>query len=140
MPAVDPAERVGRSCRGGQPAASVEAATSSTVFRAYLTQVLPPELPRSGRDAVPAIGNPGPTRRPAYANCSTAPVSPTADPGPAPTKPDPGPPPRSPDLDPIEPAWVQGKAELRRVAVRDEDTLASARPSERPRLRLVLLC
>ena len=81
---------LGAPRRGGQPAASVEAATSSTVFRAYLTQVLPHELRRSGPDAVPAMGNPGPTRRPACANCSTTPAFPTADPGLGPTQPDRG--------------------------------------------------
>jgi len=32
----------------------------------------------------------------------------------------------SPDLSPIEPAWAQVKAELRRVAARDEDALHQA--------------
>jgi DDE superfamily endonuclease len=59
-------------------------------------------------------------------SCSTAPASPTADPGLGPAQPDPGLPSYSPDLNPIEPAWAQVKAELRRTAARDGDALHRA--------------
>ena len=41
----------------------------------------------------------------------------------------------SPDLNPIEPAWAQVKAELRRVAARKRTPTTGARPRARPRLR-----
>ena len=80
-------------------AMSVEGATSGAVFHAYLERVLLPELRRAKPDAVLVDGS-GFTYRylPSY----------------------------SPDLSPIEPAWAQVKAELRRVAARDEDALHQA--------------
>lgn len=114
-------------------AMSVEAATSGAVFsakprrglrRAYLEQVLLPELRRSRPDAV-LVMNPRKSLRdfadlPAYKTtqvralldasgfaCRYLPAC-------------------SPDLNPIEPAWAKVKAELRRVAARTADALHEA--------------
>src|SRR5690349_18897711 len=101
-------------------AMSVEAATTGAVFHAYLEQVLLPELRRTKPDAVLVMDNLGAHKTPkvrglldrsgfAYRYLPSY----------------------SPDLSPIEPAWAQVKAELRRVAARDKDALhrGSARRS-----------
>jgi len=96
-------------------AMSVEAATSGTVFHAFLEQVLLPELRRTKPDAVLVMDNLGAHKTPkvrglldhsglAYRYLPSY----------------------SPDLNPIEPAWAQVKAELRRVAARDEAALQRA--------------
>ena len=96
-------------------AMSVEAATGTAVFHAYLDQVLLPALRRSKPDAVLVMDNlaahKAPTVRalldasgfgyrylPAY----------------------------SPDLNPIEAAWAKVKGELRRVAARTAEALHAA--------------
>ena len=87
----------------------------TSLFHAYLEQVLLPELRRAKPDAVLAMDDLGAHKTPnvrelldrsgfAY-RCL---------------------PPSSPDLNPIEPAWAQVKAELRRAAARDEDALQRA--------------
>ena len=96
-------------------AMSVGGATSGAVFHAYLEGVLLPELRRSKPDAVLVMDNLGAHKTPrvrelldgsgfAYRYLPSY----------------------SPDLNPIEPAWAQVKAELRRVAARDEDALHRA--------------
>jgi transposase len=86
-------------------AMSVEAATDSAVFRAYLERVLLPELRRTKPDAVLVMDNLGAHKTPevrelldrsgfAYRYLPSY----------------------SPDLNPIEPAWAQVKTALRRVA------------------------
>ena len=96
-------------------AMSVEAATSSAVFCAYLEQVLLPELRRSKPDAVLVMDN--------LAAHKTAQVRALLDRSgfayrylPA----------YSPDLNPIEPAWAKVKATLRRVAARTAEVLHKA--------------
>src|SRR3712207_4952130 len=59
-------------------AMSVEAATGTTVFHAYLDQALLPELRRTKPDAVLVMDNLPPTRRRRSGRCSTAPASATA--------------------------------------------------------------
>ena len=101
---------------GGIVAAmSVEAATSGAVFLAYLDQVLLPELRRSRPDAVLVLDN--------LRAHKTAAVRRLLDRSgllhrhlPA----------YSPDLSPIEPAWAELKAELRRVAARTTEALHQA--------------
>jgi transposase len=96
-------------------AMSIEAATSGAVFHAYLEQVLLPELRRSKPDAVLVMDNLGAHKTPkvrALLDRSGFPYRYL--------------PSYSPDLSPIEPAWAQVKAELRRVAARDEDALHQA--------------
>ena len=90
----------------------VEAATSTTVFHAYLDQALLPELRRTKPDAVLVMDNLPAHKAPRVRRCSTAPASATA------TCP--------PDLNPIEPAWAKVKAELRRVAARTAMALHEA--------------
>jgi transposase len=96
-------------------AMSVEAATDGAVFHAYLEQVLLPELRRRKPDAVLVMDNLGAHKTPevrglldrsgfAYRYL----------------------PPYSPDMNPIEPAWAQVKAELRRVAARTTEGLHRA--------------
>jgi transposase len=88
-------------------AMGVEAATSGAVFHAYLEQVLLPELRRRKPDAVLVMDNLGAHETPRVRElldrsgfpCRYLPSS-------------------SPDLSPIEPAWAQVKAGLRRVAAR----------------------
>src|SRR3712207_7082542 len=88
----------------------VEAASSASVFHAYLDEVLLPELRRAKPDAVLAMDN-----LPAH---KAPPVRALLDASgfgyrylPA----------YSPDLSPIEPAWAKVKAALRRVAARTAD-------------------
>ena len=96
-------------------AMSIEAATSGAVFHAYLAGILLPELRRSKPDAVLVMDNLGAHKTPkvrelldgsgfAYRYLPSY----------------------SPDLSPIEPAWAQVKAELRRVAVRTPEALHRA--------------
>ena len=94
---------------------SVNAATDGAVFHAYLEQVLLPELRRSKPDAVLVMDNLGAHKTPK--------VRELLDRSGFPYRYLPS---YSPDLSPIEPAWAQVKAELRRVAARDEDALHQA--------------
>jgi transposase len=96
-------------------AMSVEAATSGAVFHAYLERVLLPELRRSRPDAVLVMDN--------LSAHKTPKVRELLDRSGFPYRHLPS---YSPDLSPIEPAWAQVKAELRRVAARDEDALHRA--------------
>ena len=96
-------------------AMSVEAATSGAVFHAYLERVLLPELRRSKPDAVLVMDNLGAHKTPKVRELLDGSGFPYR-----------YLPSYSPDLSPIEPAWAQVKAELRRVAARDEDALHRA--------------
>jgi len=96
-------------------AMSVEAATTGAVFHAYLEQVLLPELRRSKPDAVLVMDNLGAHKTPKVRGLLDRSGFPYR-----------YLPSYSPDLNPIEPAWAQVKAELRRVAARDEDALQRA--------------
>jgi transposase len=96
-------------------AMSVEAATSGAVFHAYLDRVLLPELRRTKPDAVLVMDNLGAHKTPK--------VRELLDRSGFPYRYLPS---YSPDLNPIEPAWAQVKAELRRVAARDEASLQRA--------------
>ena len=96
-------------------AMSVEAATDGAVFRAYLERVLLPELRRTKPDAVPVLHNLGAPKTPGVRKSLDGAGFPYR-----------YLPPYSPDLNPIEPAWAQVKAELRRVAARDENALHRA--------------
>ena len=96
-------------------AMSVEAATSATVFRAYLDQALLPELRRSKPDAVLVMDN-----LPAHKAPQVRALLDRSGFGyrylPA----------YPPDLNPIEPAWAKVEAELRRVAARTAMALHEA--------------
>ena len=101
--------------RGMVAAMSVAAATTAAVFHAYLDQALLPELRRTTPDAVLVMDNLRAHKAPevrALLDRSgfTSRYLPA----------------HSPDFTPIEPAWAQVKAELRRVAARDEDALQRA--------------
>jgi len=96
-------------------AMSIAAATDGAVFHAYLEQVLLPELRRAKPDAVLVMDNLGAHKTPK--------VRELLDRSGFPYRYLPS---YSPDLNPIEPAWAQVKAELRRVAARDEDALHQA--------------
>ena len=96
-------------------AMSVEAATGAAVFRAYLDEVLLPELRRTKPDAVLVMDNLAAHKAPrvralldrsgfAYRYL----------------------PAYSPDLNPIEPAWAKVKAALRRAAARTAAALHEA--------------
>jgi transposase len=96
-------------------AMGVEAATGAAVFRAYLDQVLLPELRRTKPDAVLVMDNLAAHKTPrvralldasgfAYRYLPSY----------------------SPDLSPIEPIWAKVKAELRRVAARTAEALHEA--------------
>ena len=101
---------------GGMLAAmSVGAATTGAVFHAYLEQVLLPELRRSKPDAVLVMDNLGAHKTPKVRGLLDRSGFPYR-----------YLPSYSPDLNPIEPAWAQVKAELRRVAARNEDALQRA--------------
>ena len=96
-------------------AMSVEAATDSAIFAAYLEQVLLPELRHSKPDAVLVMDN--------LRAHQTAEVRTVLDGSgfayrylPA----------YSPDFNPIEPAWAKVKSNLRRVAARTLTTLEQA--------------
>jgi transposase len=96
-------------------AMSVEAATSGAVFHAYLERVLLPELRRAKPDAVLVMDNLGAHKTPEVRELLDGSGFPYR-----------YLPSYSPDLSPIEPAWAQVKAELRRVAARDQDALQRA--------------
>ena len=96
-------------------AMSVEGAASGAVFHAYLERVLLPELRRTKPDAVLVMDNLGGHKTPE--------VREPLDGSGFPYRYLPS---YSPDLNPIEPAWAQVKAELRRVAARDEDAVQRA--------------
>jgi len=96
-------------------AMSVQAATDGAVFRAYLERVLLPELRRAKPDAVLVMDNLGAHKAPKVRGLLDRSGFPYR-----------YPPSYSPELNPIEPAWAQVKAELRRVAARDEDALQRA--------------
>jgi transposase len=88
-------------------AMSVEAATCGAVFHAYLEQVLLPALRERKPDAVLVMDNLGAHKTPRVRELlDRSGFSYRYLPA------------YSPDLDPIEPAWAQVKAELRRVAAR----------------------
>jgi transposase len=96
-------------------AMSVEGAASGVVFHAYLERVLLPELRRAKPDAVLVMDNLGAHKTPKvreWLNHSGFLYRYL--------------PSYSPDLNPIEPAWAQVKAELRRAAARDEVALHRA--------------
>src|SRR4051794_34863253 len=94
---------------------SVGAATTGAVFHAYLERVLLPELRRSKPDAVLVMDNLGAHKTPKVRGLLDRSGFPYR-----------YLPSYSPDLNPIEPAWAQVKAELRRVAARNEDALQRA--------------
>jgi transposase len=96
-------------------AMSVEAATDGAVFHAYLERVLLPELRRTKPDAVLVMDNLGAHKTPK--------VRELLDGSGVPYRYLPS---YSPDLSPIEPAWAQVKAELRRVAARTPEELHRA--------------
>jgi len=96
-------------------AMSVEGATSGAVFRAYLEQVLLPALRERKPDAVLVMDDLGAHKTPEVRELLDGSGFPYR-----------YLPSYSPDLSPIEPAWAQVKAELRRVAARDEDALHQA--------------
>jgi transposase len=96
-------------------AMSVEGATSGAVFHAYLEQVLLPALRERKPDAVLVMDNLGAHKTPEVRELLDGSGFPYR-----------YLPSYSPDLSPIEPAWAQVKAELRRVAARDEDALHQA--------------
>jgi transposase len=96
-------------------AMSIEAAASGAVFHAYLERVLLPELRRSKPDAVLVMDNLGAHKTPK--------VRELLDRSGFPYRYLPS---YSPDLNPIEPAWAQLKAELRRVAAHEESALHRA--------------
>jgi len=96
-------------------AMSVEAATSAAVFHAYLDDVLLPALRRTRPDAVLVMDN--------LRAHKTPEVRELLDGSGFPYRYLPS---YSPDLSPIEPAWAQVRAELRRVAARDKDALHRA--------------
>jgi transposase len=96
-------------------AMSVEGATSGAVFHAYLEQVLLPASRERKPDAVLVMDNLGAHKTPEVRELLDGSGFPYR-----------YLPSYSPDLSPIEPAWAQVKAELRRVAARDEDALHQA--------------
>jgi transposase len=96
-------------------AMSVEAATGGAVFRAYLERVLLPELRRAKPDAVLVMDNLGAHKTPEVRKLLDGSGFPYR-----------YLPSYSPDLSPIEPAWAQVKAELRRVAAHTPEELHRA--------------
>jgi transposase len=96
-------------------AMSVEGAASGAVFHAYLERVLLPELRRSKPDAVLVMDNLGAHKTPKVRGLLDRSGFPYR-----------YLPSYSPDLNPIEPAWAQVKAELRRVAARTPEELCWA--------------
>jgi transposase len=96
-------------------AMSVEGAASGAVFHAYLERVLLPALRERKPDAVLVMDNLGAHKTPEARKLldgSGVPYRYL--------------PSYSPDLNPIEPAWAQVKAELRRVAARTPEELHRA--------------
>jgi transposase len=100
----------------GMPAAmSVEGAANGAVFHAYLDRVLLPELRRTKPDAVLVMDNLGAHKTPGVRELLDGSGFPYR-----------YLPSYSPDMSPIEPAWAQVKAELRRAAALDKDALHRA--------------
>src|SRR5690242_13919913 len=91
-------------------AMSVEGATSGAVFHAYLERVHLPALRERKPDAVLVMDNLGAHKTPKVRELLDGSGFPYR-----------YLPSYSPHLSPIEPAWAQVKAELRRVAARDGD-------------------
>ena len=91
---------------------SVQAATDGAVFHACLERVLLPELRRTKPDAVLVMDNLGAHKTPKVRGLLDGSGFPYR-----------YLPSYSPDLSPIEPAWAQVKAELRRVAARTPEEL-----------------
>src|SRR4051794_10006772 len=98
-------------------AMSVEGATSGAVFHAYLERVLLPALRERKPDAVLVMDN--------LRAHETPKVRELLDGSGFPYRYLPS---HSPDLSPIEPAWAQVEAELRRVAAHPGGTAPGARP------------
>ena len=96
-------------------AMGVGGAASGAVFHAYLERVLLPELRRAKPDAVLVMDNLGAHRTPKVRGLLDRSGFPYR-----------YLPSYSPDLNPIEPAWAQVKAELRRVAARTPEELQRA--------------
>jgi transposase len=96
-------------------AMSVEGATNGAVFHAYLERVLLPALRERKPDAVLVMDNLGAHKTPEVRELLDGSGFPYR-----------YLPSYSPDMSPIEPAWAQVKAELRRVAARDKDALQQA--------------
>jgi transposase len=100
------------STEGVVAAMSVEAATSTAVFQAYVERVLVPALRQQKPDAVIVMDNLRPhhaaavTQAPAAAELGLLYL-----------------PPYSPDLSPIEPGWSKVKTRLRGRAVRTQGAL-----------------
>jgi transposase len=94
---------------------SIEAATSASVFHAYLDQVLLPALRRSRPDAVLVMDNLPAHKAPRVrALLDRSGFSYRYLPS------------HSPDLNPIEPIWAKVKTELRRRAARTTEALHQA--------------
>jgi len=96
-------------------AMSVEGATNGAVFHAYLERVLLPALRERKPDAVLVMDNLGAHKTPEVRELLDGSGFPYR-----------YLPSYSPDMSPIEPAWAQVKAELRRVTARDKDALQQA--------------
>lgn len=96
-------------------AMSVEGAANGAVFHAYLEWVLLPALRERKPDAVLVMDNLGAHKTPKVRELLDGSGFPYR-----------YLPSYSPDMSPIEPAWAQVKAELRRVAARDKDALQRA--------------
>ena len=96
-------------------AMSVKGAASGAVFHAFLERALLPELRRTKPDAVLVMDNLGAHKTPEVRELLDGSGFPYR-----------YLPSYSPDLNPIEPAWAQVKAELRRAAARDEEALHRA--------------
>ena len=96
-------------------AMSVEGAASGAVFHAYLERVLLPALRERKPDAVLVMDNLGAHKTPEVRELLDGSGFPYR-----------YLPSYSPDMSPIEPAWAQVKAELRRVTARDKDALQQA--------------
>ena len=100
------------SCDGVLAAMSIEAATSTPVFLAYLEQVLVPELKRVKPDAVVVMDNLRPHKSGAVGRVlAGAGVGLIYLPR------------YSPDFNPIEPGWSKVKTRLRAKAARSIETL-----------------
>jgi transposase len=107
---------LGALAREGMLAAmSVEGAASGAAFHAYLERVLLPALRERKPDAVLVMDNLGAHKTPKARELLDRSGFPYR-----------YLPSCSPDLSPIEPAWAQVKAALRRAAARDEDALQRA--------------
>ena len=96
-------------------AMSIERATDTAVFLAYLDHVLIPELVRTKPDAVVILDNLSPHKAPAVRRrCAAAGLELLLLPR------------YSPELNPIEPMWAKVKAALRAAAARTVEALETA--------------